>query len=344
MDKVLLFLFTISFSGCLADIFHKDSDPLLVIFETDMGNDIDDALALDMLYKYKDQGKIKLLAICSNNDTKFSAGFIDIMNTWYGHPNIPIGRVVDGVAYNHRRSKDYSKFVYESLEDGAFKYKRTLNELDVLPNAVELYRMILSQQPDHSVIIISVGFSTNLGRLLDTDGDKYSPLSGKKLVEEKVKFLSVMAGSFGDNPIKEFNVIMDIENSKKLFDYWPTNIVVIPYEIGAEVKYPAQSILQDFDWAVDHPLVEAYKVYRKMPYDRPTWDLLAVLIAIDPQPEFYSLSTTGKVSIDDSGFSSFVGCEECKHTYITAIPEQVENIKGYFIKLITQKPGIYVNQ
>ncbi len=62
-----------------------------------MGNDVDDALALDMLYKYADQRKIRLLAINSNKNNISSPEFIDIMNTWYGHPDIPVGKVVNGV-------------------------------------------------------------------------------------------------------------------------------------------------------------------------------------------------------------------------------------------------------
>ena len=42
--------------------------PMAVIFDTDMGNDIDDALALDMLYKYADEGRIDLLAIPVNKE------------------------------------------------------------------------------------------------------------------------------------------------------------------------------------------------------------------------------------------------------------------------------------
>ena len=34
-----------------------------IIFETDMGNDVDDALAIDMLYKYHSSGRINLMAI-----------------------------------------------------------------------------------------------------------------------------------------------------------------------------------------------------------------------------------------------------------------------------------------
>ena len=71
--------------------------PLRVIFDTDMGNDVDDPLALDMLYKAVDRGEIILLGILSSKDTEFSPRYIDMMNTWYGYPEIPVGRVRDGV-------------------------------------------------------------------------------------------------------------------------------------------------------------------------------------------------------------------------------------------------------
>ena len=36
---------------------------VLLIVETDMGNDIDDAIALDVLYKYADAGMVNIVAI-----------------------------------------------------------------------------------------------------------------------------------------------------------------------------------------------------------------------------------------------------------------------------------------
>ena len=69
--------------------------PMKVIFETDMGNDVDDALAYDMLIKYAEQGKIDLLGISSNKPDSSSVEYLDILNTWYGH-EIPLGHVVNG--------------------------------------------------------------------------------------------------------------------------------------------------------------------------------------------------------------------------------------------------------
>ena len=62
-----------------------------IILETDIGKDVDDALAMDMLHKYIDAGTIDVLAIMINKNGEASAEFTDIQNTWYGHSDIPIG-------------------------------------------------------------------------------------------------------------------------------------------------------------------------------------------------------------------------------------------------------------
>ena len=59
-----------------------------VIFETDIGNDIDDALALDMLYKYQDAGIINLLGIMTNKESEYSAAVS------YTHLTLPTKRIV----------------------------------------------------------------------------------------------------------------------------------------------------------------------------------------------------------------------------------------------------------
>ena len=51
--QTLALCMPILLSSCSSE---PKAEPLYVIFETDIGNDIDDALALDMLYKYQDQG------------------------------------------------------------------------------------------------------------------------------------------------------------------------------------------------------------------------------------------------------------------------------------------------
>ena len=66
-------------------------------------------------------------------------------------------------------------------------------------------------------------------------------------------------------------------SAKAVFERWPTPIVFSGFEIGRDLPYPAASIERDFGYVALHPMAESYKAYKKMPYDRPTWDLTAVL-------------------------------------------------------------------
>jgi inosine-uridine nucleoside N-ribohydrolase len=222
-------------------------------------------------------------------------------------------------------------------------FERSLKSYDQLPEAHILYRKILSEQADNSVTIISVGFSTNLARLLETPADDISPLTGKELVAKKVKLLSTMAGCFNNDKLFEYNVVKDISATKKVFAEWPTPLVTSPFEVGIVIKYPGSSIENDFNWASMHPMVVAYKSYLKMPYDRPTWDLTSVLYAVEG-PSYFSVSPAGKISVTDKGATKFTPDAEGNRHYFTVDSIQAENIKQHFIDLLTKQPTYFNKQ
>ena len=304
--------------------------PLRVIFDTDMGNDVDDPLALDMLYKAVDRGEIILLGILSSKDTEFSPRYIDMMNTWYGYPEIPVGRVRDGVVL---KRDDYARAVCES---GLFPRSRRDRDYG---DPVTLYRRLLAESPDSSVVVVSVGFSTNLGRLLESRGDRYSPLDGIELVKRKVKSCSVMGGSFGDKPRDEYNIVNDIPNAKRLFALCPVPVAVVSLELGKTVNYPGASIETDFAWAGKHPMVEGYKSYRKMPYDRPTWDMMSVLYVL--RPEMFGVSEPGIICVDDQGYTYFTPTPRGKHTVLTLTLGQQDAVLRFFVRELSSKPAKY---
>lgn len=318
---------------------NQTKDPINVIFETDMGNDVDDAMALDMLYKAIDDKKVNLLAVMSNNESPYSVGYIDILNNWYGYPTIPIGWI-KGKNDSVSNMVNYAEKVCEiKNEKGLPYFTRSWSDPQSVTEASKLYRQILAKQPDQSVTIISVGFSTNIASLLVTQPDEISPLSGRDLVARKVKLLSVMACSFGEHPIAEFNVRTDVRAAKTVFSSWPTKIVVAPFEAGNSVEYPATSIENDFKWSAGkHPLIEAYRVYLPMPYNRPTWDLIPVLYVLDPLSLYFSCSKQGIISIDDKGYSSFIASEKGNHCYLSLTSDQADSTREYFIRTISRKP------
>lgn len=331
----LLLIAYITFAGCSNPKNATDANkPLPVIFETDMGNDIDDAMALDMLYKYADQKAVKLLAVSSNKNNPSSAAYLDIMNTWYGYPKIPVGNVVNGANSEHD-AVNYTKVV----ADYRPAFKRTSNNPTAYVESVSLYRRVLADAADHSVVIISVGFSTNLARLLNSGPDGYTDLDGKTLVAKKVKLLSVMAGNFEGKKMQEYNVIKDVPAARELFKEWPTEIVVSPFEVGEQILYPATSIQDDFKWTPHHPMVIAYESYSKMPYDRQTWDLTAVLYAVEGAKDYFSVSEPGAIEVLVDGFTAFTPDPTGKHHYLKVNAAQAENIKKRFIELITRPPA-----
>ena len=52
---------------------------------------------------------------------------------------------------------------------------------------MEVYRQVLAEAEDHSVVISAIGFATNLADLLRSGPDDKSPLTGSELVGLKVK-------------------------------------------------------------------------------------------------------------------------------------------------------------
>ena len=229
--KILFMVLAVVLAGCNAG----STDVPSIILDTDMGNDIDDALALAAMNRYIDEGRVKVLAIGMSKEGAEAAEFTDIVQTWYGHGDIPVGRVsgstgpkTTGEHYTHKTCalKDEAGDPLFARTNGTAEARQTP------PLTDELYRRVLAKQKDHSVTLVTVGFSTNMASLLATQADDISPLSGKELVRKKVKTLVMMAGNMAEEK-GEFNVTEDIVAARKVFAEWPTPIVTSPFELAS---------------------------------------------------------------------------------------------------------------
>lgn len=311
--------------------------PVKLIFDTDMGNDVDDALALGVIHALQSRGECELLAVTVTKDEAMCAPYIDAVNTFYGRPDIPIGVVKDGP------TKQPSKYTFIANEevDGKQKYPHDLLTSNDAPEATMLLRRILAEQPDNSVVIAQVGFSTNLARLLETEGDDYSPMDGMELAKRKVKFISIMAGAFkpfNGQPHPEYNVVEDIPSAQKLAEEWPTPIMVSGFEIGIETALYKESLMYDYNYEKDHILDVSYRTYHGQYTDQPSWDLTSVLYAVRPERGYFSLSPKGVVSFDEKGLTSFEETGEGTHQHLIASPGQAERVKEVLATLASQ-PG-----
>jgi inosine-uridine nucleoside N-ribohydrolase len=282
--------------------------PVPVVFDTDMGNDVDDALALAMLHALESRGECRIAAVTVTKDNPLSAVYVDLVNTFYGRADIPVG-MVKGSGITPEASR-MIEWPVEWKDAGRFVYPRRLASGDEAPEATGLLRRVLAAEADDSVVIVQVGFSTNLARLLATGADAV------ELVRSKVRLLVMMAGNFAE-PKPEFNVEEDIASARKVFAGWPTPIVISGFEIGNSMLFPAAVIEHDFDYVKHHPIADAYRSYMKMPYDRPTWDLTAALYAVRPDRDYFNVSPPGEVTVDAQGRTEFHPAASGRRRYLT---------------------------
>jgi inosine-uridine nucleoside N-ribohydrolase len=292
--------------------------PVPVIFDTDMGNDVDDALALAMLHTMETRGEVKLLAVTVTKDNVWAPRFVSAINTFYGRGAIPIGMVKGGV------TKEEGRYNRQSIELGKYAYS------DKTEEAVALLRRVLAGQADGSVVMVQVGFSTNLARLAAAD---------RAFVAKKVKLLVLMAGNFVES-WSEYNIKMDIAAARTLARDWPTPRVWSGFEVGRTILYPRKSIDRDFAWAPRHPVVDAFHFYMKQEQkpDRETWDLTAVLYAVRPEWDYFGVSAPGKVTIDERGASRFAVGEGGQDRMLTLDEVQRARVLEAFIGLASQPP------
>jgi inosine-uridine nucleoside N-ribohydrolase len=311
------------------------ADPVRIIFDTDMGNDVDDALALSLLHAFENRGEARILAVTITKDNRWAPPFVDLVNTFYGRGGIPVGIVKNGAT---RDDGSYTRPVAEKKRPGGgLLYPRKLMPNGDIPDAQVVLRRTLAAQPDASVVIVQVGFCTNLARLLDSHADDASPLAGRDLVKSKVRHIVLMAGRFSDSGT-EYNITNDLPAAKKLFAEWPTPIVTSGFEIGESVPLPAARIESDFRLPQNHPIADAYRAYRKMPYDEPLWDPTAALYAVRPNAGYFSLSPAGSIAVDDIGRTTFSVTANGRQRYLVVTNTQRARIVEAVAALISEPP------
>ena len=273
------------------------ASPEKIIFDTDMGPDYDDVGAIAILHALADLGECEILATLASDGHPSIAPTIEMFNRYYGKGGIPVGIPDNGVA-NFTASNNWN----DSL---LVRFAPDLKSKTDYPKASEIYRKVLASQPDKSVTIVTVGFTTNLAELLKTGNDDYSPLSGVELVKKKVKKWVAMAGRFPEG--REFNVFIDSVSSSYVLERWPTPILFSGFEIGERI-FTGSKVAEKNDQ--NNPVSWAYKynlaTYENKPVkNRTSWDQTAVLCAIrDPERYFY-VCGPGKIIVNPSGYNNW---------------------------------------
>ncbi len=306
------------------------AEPVRLILDTDIGNDIDDALALALIHALENRGEVRLLAVTITKDNRYCAPFVDLVNTFYGRPGIPIGVVHQGKTPND--SPMIQLPAQRRDATGNYVYPHRIQDGSQAQEAVPLLARTLAEQPDHSVTIAQIGFSTNLARLLKTPG-------GRDLAQRKVKVLYLMAGNFV-KPEPEYNVYTDPDSAKILFKEWPTPMIFSGFEVGLAVLFPYETIQKDFGYIANHPIAEAYRIYVPKPEDHPAWDPTAVLEAIRPDRGYFDLGPAGRVRLGIKNVTIFTPDAQGNCRYLIVNREQAARVRELLGALVSEPPQL----
>ena len=327
---------SIALTNCTG-IAGAQSKAVPLIFDTDIGNDCDDVLAMGVIHALQSRGHCRLIAVTITKDHEQCAPFTDAINTFYGRGDIPIGVCHSGITPQQSRFTG----LVTAHDNGVDRYPHDLRSGKDAPDAVTILRKALAAEADGSVVIVQVGFSTNLANLLKSPADDISPLNGHDLARQKVKLLSVMAGAFvpinGQEHL-EYNVTEDIPSAGIVAQQWPTQIVYSGFEIGLAIPFPATSIEQDFNYVPFHPLKAAYVLYEPPPHNRPTWDLTSVLYAVFPDRGYFGISAAGTVTVDARGATQHSPTDNGLHRFLTLTSEQQTRVTEALVQLSSEPP------
>ena len=293
-----------------------------IIFDTDIGTDVDDAGALAILHILADQGEAEILAAMSANQNRWCAPAIDVVNTYYGREDMPIG--------SSRTGPDPEEWYHDSVGD----FPHDLATSDAAPDAVALYRKILAAQPDQNVTIVVVGWLTNMADLLKSKPDQYSALAGRELVKAKVKELVAMGGRWPNSPKDEgeYNFRMDGAAAHKVISDWPGRIMFTG--LGKDVMTGARLVAQE---PKDNPVPAFYRNFFEghKVTERPSWDLIAVLYAVRGLSNYFTAVSEGKCVSQEDGSNKWVPGPIRNHAYLVYGMPQAELAEVIEVLMLT---------
>ncbi len=288
--------------------------PIGVVYNTSMTRP-DAALALAAMYPMEGKKESHMGSVCVVGAGFNAAVFCDIIAKMYrfglqnGNSALAVGLAVESGVPD-------SPMVTTAVEG---KYPRTLQRVADTsePTAVLRNGVIFNAE---SVVILS-GPATYLAKSLDL-------LGTKDLYKQRVKRLVIVDAGIG---------YRDAAALRKVIAEWPTPIFFSPRDVGDALHFPGADLDKDFSWASPHPVVDAYKAYKPMPYDAPLYDLAATHYAVHPDSGFFELSPSGSIAVADDGAMKFApGSGSVRALGI--LPAKKAELLAALVAAATEKP------
>jgi inosine-uridine nucleoside N-ribohydrolase len=279
--------------------------PVKILFDTDMTTDCDDAGALAVLHTLADRGECEILATVTSVSDPHALATVDAINRYRGRPHLPLGLVKSGGVTMP------SKFTARIAAD----FPHRVIDSKSFPEAVDVYREILSHQPDHSVVLVTVGYLTNVTRFLQSEG-------GMELAGKKVIRWVCMGGNFiGDPPrddlkLGNVNFQRDAASAHYAILHWPGEIIFAGREV---CSVPSGLALGESltNTPPENPVRRAYEHYfGGTAKNRHVADPATVLYAVRGLTDCWEISSLGRMDLREDMTFSWIPAPDGPQRYL----------------------------
>ncbi|MGB0920386.1 MAG: nucleoside hydrolase [Alphaproteobacteria bacterium] len=289
-----------------------------IILDTDMGNDVDDVLALAVLHSLHQKGRIILDSILVSKDAEKAPIFTELFGLKCGSP-VPVAKADRGIAIPFETYLHLTGIFLE--RDPKTKVKLSKE----YPAASTLLKERLEAAEDKSIDLLTIGFLSNIGDFLKDEANV-------ALFNQKVARIFMMAGNY-EKKQPEFNVMMDIPSFKLTLEKFDGPVTFVGFELG-RVRYPETSIRRLYEEGVHEMLWLSYFSYADRPHHRQTWDPLTALVASGCFEDSFGLSKPGEVTVEGNGVTVHKPQEDGRHRFVTLTGPQETTLKKAMVSLI----------
>lgn len=279
-----------------------------VIVDTDIDSDVDDAGTLAMLYTLHRQHKINLIGTIVTSDDPYAATCVSAFNAYYGMRELPLG-FLEG----QPSLKNHSRYTRQISQE----FPHDLPSCRDAEKATDTYRQLLAESPDHSVVILTLGHLSSLQKLLQSPADRHSSLTGKQLVEAKVRKWYCMGGLFPEG--KEANFSRpDPASTVYCLANWPKEVVFCGWEVGQQVTTGDAALKAKLSPA--HPVYRAYELYNDFK-GRASWDQVTAFLLTSEASRYVELDNAGTCRLEADGSNRWVPGKQGKQWVVRLKPD-----------------------
>lgn len=252
---------------------------MVILLDTDIGADSDDAVALGYLAKQVEKGRCRLPLVTLCTARNGAAGCVRAI----------LGKVAPSVRIGRMRAP----LPCDGYDCYAMEVCTAFGADDRAEDALECWRE-LYRAAEEKIVVITIGPLTNLALFMREES---------ALFAQKTECVYLMAGRF-DAPIGEWNIEQDIPSAIYVAGHMPCEAFILPFEVGCRAL-TGRTFIGRRDTSIgtclylyaEHDRGSCENIMRE------SWDPFTVLCAF--HPELFTFSDFGNLLIDMDGVASF---------------------------------------